>query len=281
MEIVHHNVAQVPLAKDRHLFQSVNVEGADNLLRAALQAEVHKVIFTSSSAIFGRPETNPVTEDTPPAPGEAYGCAKLEGEKLAQEYSMRGLDITIIRPRTILGHGRLGIFQIILEWVRQGANIPVLGKGDNLYQFIHAEDLAEASILAAARTGSAIYNIGAERFGTMRQGLEALCNHSATGSKVKSLPFAPAGYVMRLTSKLGLSPPGPYHALTYGHSLFFDISRAKRELKWEPKYSHEEMLIESYEWYLRNRNRVLAADGQSHHRSAAKQGILRSLNRFL
>lgn len=281
VEIIHHNVAQVPLAKDRHLFESVNIKGAENLLKAALQAEVRKVVFTSSSAVFGRPKTNPVTEDTPPAPAEAYGKAKLEGEKLAREYSSKGLDVAVIRPRTILGHGRLGIFQILFEWVREGANIPVLGKGDNLYQFVHAEDLAEACILASTRTGSAVYNIGAERFGTMRQGLEALCNYAATGSRVKSLPSAPAEYAMRITGKLGLSPLGPYHALMYGHSLFFDISRAKNELKWAPKFSNEEMLIESYEWYLKNRDEVLATHGRSHHRSALEQGILKLVKSLL
>ncbi len=170
---IHHNVAQVPLARDKHLFQSVNVDGTVNLLRAALAAGVRKIIYTSSSAIFGAPRSNPVTEDTAPAPGEAYGAAKYEAEKVCREYVQKGLDVTIIRPRTILGHGRLGIFQILFEWVRTGFNVPVLGRGDNLYQFVHADDLAEACILAADRAGPAVYNIGTDRFGTMRQGLEA------------------------------------------------------------------------------------------------------------
>src|SRR5262245_44317707 len=151
--IVHHNVAQVPLARDRQLFQSVNVQGTQNLLTAARMASVSKVVFTSSSAVFGAPDHNPVTEETPPRPGEAYGQAKLEAERLCRAESERGLDVTIIRPRTILGHGRLGIFQMLFEWVRTGYNVPVLGRGDNLYQFVHAEDLADACILASLRPG--------------------------------------------------------------------------------------------------------------------------------
>ena len=73
------------------------------------------------------------------------------------------------RPRTIMGHGRLGIFQILFEWIREGYNIPVLGRGDNVYQFVHADDLAEACILAAARPGPTTYNCGALRPGTMRR----------------------------------------------------------------------------------------------------------------
>lgn len=273
-EVVYHCVAQVPLAKDRHLFHSVNVGGTENLLRAALAAQVRKVICVSSSAVFGVPKTNPVTEDTPPAPGEAYGRAKLEGEQLCHAYVSRGLDATIIRPRTILGHGRLGIFQILFEWIREGRNIPVLGRGNNVYQFVHADDLAEACILAAARPGATVYHCGTARFGTMRDTLESLCAHARTGSRVRSVPMRPAVLFMQFTSALGLSPLGPYHALMYGRSLWFDITKAQRELGWQPRFSNAEMFAQTYDWYLANRDKVLATSGASHHRSAVKQGVL-------
>ena len=273
-EVVFHCVAQVPLAKDKELFESVNVQGTENLLRAARKTGVRKVVYLSSSAVFGAPKTNPVTEQTPPSPGEAYGRAKLEGERLCSHYSSQGADVTIIRPRTIMGHGRLGIFQILFEWIREGSNVPVLGSGDNLYQFVHADDLADACLLAAGRPGSTIYNCGTPRFGSMRQVLENLCAHAKTGSRVKSVPMTPAVWAMNLTSALGLSPLGPYHALMYGRSLYFDVTKAQTELNWSPRFSNDEMFIHSYEWYLRNRETVLHSHGASHHRSAVKQGIL-------
>jgi nucleoside-diphosphate-sugar epimerase len=273
-QVIYHCVAQVPLAKDKELFQSVNVTGTENLLRAALEAKVRKVIYVSSSAVFGVPKSNPVTELTLPSPGEAYGLAKLEGETLCREFTGRGLDVTIIRPRTIMGHGRLGIFQILFEWIRTGYNVPVLGRGDNVYQFVHADDLAEACILAAGRPGPSLYNCGTDRFGTMREVLERLCAHAKTGSKVKSVPMSPAVAVMKLTSAIGLSPLGPYHAMMYGRSLYFDISKARSELGWQPRYSNEEMFFQSYEWYLKNRETILRDHAASHHRSAVKQGIL-------
>ena len=99
-QIVHHNVAQMPLAKDRRLFESVNIDGTRNLLEAAKIEGVSKVVYTSSSAVFGAPKTNPVTEDTQPAPGEAYGQAKYQAEKICHQYVEGGLDVSIIRPRT-------------------------------------------------------------------------------------------------------------------------------------------------------------------------------------
>lgn len=274
MDVVFHNVAQVPLAKDKDLFWTVNCDGTRRLLEAALDAGIRKVVHTSSSAIYGIPPSNPVDLRTEPSPGEAYGEAKLEGEKIVSEFAQqRGLDATIIRPRTILGHGRLGIFQILFDWLEQGSNIPVLGPGDNLYQFVHADDLADACIRASDRPGPASYLVGAETFGTMRETLEALCQHAGTGSRVKSVPMAPAVMVMNLTSALGLSPLGPYHALMYGRSLYFDVERTREDLGWRSRWSNIDMICESYDWYRAHKNKL--GSGGSPHRSAVSQGILR------
>jgi nucleoside-diphosphate-sugar epimerase len=278
---IHHCVAQVPLAKDRKLFDAVNIGGTENLLRGAAAARARKVIYVSSSAVFGVPPSNPVTEETEPRPGEAYGRAKLEGERRCHAAAADGLDVSIIRPRTIMGHGRLGIFQILFEWIRTGDNVPVLGGGANVYQFVHADDLADACVLAAARPGATVYNCGTDRYGTMRALLESLCRHAGTGSRVVSVPMTPAVWLMNATSALGLSPLGPYHAMMYGRSMYFDLAKAKAELGWQPRFSNEEMFRQSYDWYLANRETVLAASGASHHRSAVKQGVLGLVRRML
>jgi nucleoside-diphosphate-sugar epimerase len=278
--VVFHCVAQVPLAKDHQLFWSVNRDGTRNVLEAAAGAGVKKVVYTSSSAVFGVPVTCPIMPQTPPRPSEEYGAAKLAGEQLCHEFAARGLDVSIIRPRTIMGHGRLGIMQVVFEWVAQGQNVFVLGSGDNEFQFVHADDLADACLRAAGRPGCATYNIGADRYGTMRETLEGLCKHAGTGSQVRSLPYGFTVMAMKLSNRLGLSPLAPYHWLVYGRDVAFDIQKPKRELAWHPRWSNVEMFIQSYEWYLANRQRILAEKGKSPHRSAVKQGVLKLLRWF-
>lgn len=280
VEVVHHDVAQVPLAKNRHEFESVNVDGTRNVLDAALAAGVRKVIVVSSSAVYGVPRENPVTRATPEAPREAYGAAKLAGDRLAQGFVGRGLDVTLVRPRTILGHGRLGIFQILFEWVRTGRPLYVLGRGDNRFQFVHADDLAALCLAADQRAGAELYLGGTDRFGTMRELLEGLVRHAGTGSPVRSVPFRPAALAMKLSGRLGLSPLGDYHALMYGRSMWFDCSDATRELGWKPRWSNAEMIADSYDYYLENREEILARRGASHHRSAVKKGLLALLDRL-
>ena len=273
VDVVYHNVAQVPLAKDLHLFSSVNVDGTRILLEESRKAGVQKLVYTSSSAVFGVPDNNPVTRATPPKPAETYGRAKLAGEELCRMAVEAGLDVSIVRPRTILGHGRLGIVQILFDWISKGRDVPVFNGGNNIYQFVHADDLAWACIATSQRPGFAIYNIGAEHFGTMRELLQALIRHAKSASHIKSLPMAPMEIMMSAASRLSLSPLGPYHALMYGRDLYFDISDAQRELGYAPRYSNEMAICQSYDWYIANRNST-RFEGASHHRSAVRKGIL-------
>ncbi len=279
IDAVLHNVAQVPLARDRELFWSVNVLGTANLLVAARDAGVGKVVHTSSSAVFGIPDANPVTEDSRCRPLEAYGRAKLQAEVLCREAVDSGLDVTVVRPRTIHGHGRLGIMAILFEFVAEGAPVFVLGGGANRYQFVHASDLADACLKAAAREKPAVYNVGATEFGTMRETLQALVDHAATGSRVRSLPTGPARAGMRALAGLGVAPFAAYHWLLYGESLWFDTTRARTELDWQPVHSNASMVVESYEWFLAHRHELGAAQG-SHHQSPARLGLLRVLKRL-
>jgi nucleoside-diphosphate-sugar epimerase len=279
VDVVLHNVAQVPLAKDRELFWSVNVTGTANVLLAARDRGVAKVVHTSSSAIFGIPDANPVTEETPGRPLEAYGRAKLEAEHLCHTAAAAGLDVTIVRPRTILGHGRLGIIAVLFEFIAAGAPVYVLGSGDNRYQFVHADDLADAVLRAADREKPTTYNIGATEFGTMRETLQAVVDHAGTGSRVRSLPAAPARLGMQGLATVGLAPFAPYHWLLYAESLWFDTTRAQAELDWRPRHSNASALVESYDWFLANRD-VLGAAGGSHHQSPVELGLLEVLKRL-
>ena len=282
IDVVHHNIAQVPVAKDVKLFWSVNCDGMKILLEEALKKDVKRFVYTSSSAVFGVPESNPVLGSSRPRPQEDYGEAKLAGEELCSEYTEKGLNCSIVRPRTVLGIGRLGIFQILFEWIYQGRNIPVLGAGDNIYQFVHADDLATACIAAGDAKKDGIFNIGTDRFGTMREALENLVKHAGTTTKVKSVPARLAEIGMNCTSAVGLSPLGAYHSLMYGKSMYFDPNEAKKTLGFQPKYSNDEMFSATYDWYCENRKSIISGElAGSKHQSAMKQKVLHAVPYFL
>ncbi len=274
-DVVYHNVAQVPLAKDPDLLRTVNVDGTRTLLAAAKQAGVGKIVHTSSSAVFGVPDSNPVMPTTVPKPQEAYGHAKLAAEWACLDACRDGLDVSIVRPRTILGHGRLGIFGILFDWIADGADPIVLGNGSNRYQFVHAEDLAAACIAAASVSGPGVFNIGTDRFGTMFEALDRLCTYAGTGATVRRLPAGPTSLAMRASAALHLTPFAPYHWLMYSKSMWFDIDHAREQLGWQPKWSTDEMFRQSYDWYVAHR--AESAQGVSQHRRSTRQGALAAL----
>ena len=281
IDIVVHCVAQVPLAKNKKLFKSVNYQGTENILESSIINGVDHFIYISSSAIFGIPESNPVSEESPTIPCEVYGQAKLDGENLVQSYNNK-LKTTIIRPRTIIGPGRLGIFQILFEWIYQGKNIPVFDKGNNIYQFVHSDDLVRSIVLSCKNDVYGVFNIGTEDYCSMYETLESVIKHSKSKSKIISLKSNLIIPFMNLTSFIGISPLGKYHSKMYGKSLYFDLSKSKNKLGWSSKYSNKEMMIENYNWYVLNRKNILnSKKNKSHHKSAVEQKILSLVSKFL
>lgn len=274
IDIVHHNVALVPLTKSGDKFWQVNVEGSKIAAEAAVKAGVKSFIHMSSSAIFGVPKSCPITNDTLPGPIEIYGRGKLAGEIEVRDICDRaGLPLIVIRPRTILGEGRLGIFQILFEWIEEGRNVYVIGSGNVQFQFVHALDLMDAYMLALDLGKPGVYNVGTDRFGSLRGGLENLIEYAGTKSKVKSLPAWLTINTLRFLDWIGLSPLAPWHYLTYHKAFYFDINPLL-QLGWKPKYSNDEMFRESYDWFKQNYDRLAAEKAASPHRKPVKEKIL-------
>ena len=81
IDVVFHNAAELALAKNKQLMWSVNRDGTNNLLESCAGSTVNRVIYTFSSAVYGIPKSNPVTEDAIPTPADEYERAKLAGEE--------------------------------------------------------------------------------------------------------------------------------------------------------------------------------------------------------
>jgi nucleoside-diphosphate-sugar epimerase len=274
VDVVHHNAALVPLSKSGKTFWEVNVEGSRIVAEEATQAGVKSFIHMSSSAIYGAVKDQPITLSTAASPVEAYGRSKL-----ASELAVRGIcnrssvQLIIIRPRTILGPGRLGIFQLLFKWIRSNANVYVIGSGNVPFQFVHAHDLLDAYMRAVAQSRAGTYNVGTDRYGTMREALENLIGYAKSRSKVLSLPKAFTIRTLQILDLLKLSPLAPYHYLTYHKAFCFDIEPVL-QLGWKPRYSNDEMLRETYDSFLSETENVGKTSALSPHRKKVNESIL-------
>ena len=250
-ELVVHNAAAVPVTRSSKEFQEVNTQGTMNVLEASLDSGVRKLVFVSSSAVYGIPCVTPITEATPISPFGDYGKSKAAAEKVCREFRERGLDISIIRPRTIVGPGRMGILDILFDRVRRGRSFFILGDGRNRFQLLGLDDILSALYLVATKScRNEDFNVGAQEFGTLRDDLEALAAHAGTGSRIVSLPETPARLLLKLQDVFHLGPLVDYHYHVVARDLWFSMDKLQRLLGWRAVQSNVEMLCETYDWYI-------------------------------
>lgn len=283
VDMVHHNAALVAQTDAGGQYWQVNVEGTRIVTEEAARAGVKRLVHVSSTAAYGIPPQGAITADTPLCPVEPYGKSKLAGEQVA-EAICKDNDIALItiRPRATLGAGRLGIFQILFEWIKDNRNVYVIGSGNIKFQFIHAHDLMDFYMLAMDAGKCGTYNVGTDRFGTLRGDLEELVRYAGSRSKVKSLPEGLAINALRTLHALRLSPLVPWHYLTYHKECYFDVGPLLA-LGWKPAYSNASMLRESYDAYVAGSRRDAARHAAalaSPHRSPLRQGALWLLKQF-
>jgi nucleoside-diphosphate-sugar epimerase len=247
------------------------------LLEAAYSHGVERFIHISSSAVYGIPDHHPLLEDDQLYGVGPYGQAKVEAEGLCEEYRAKGMCVSILRPKSFLGPERLGIFAMLFEWAKEGKNFPVLGSGNQPYQFLDVEDLCEAIWLCATLSQSVTndtFNIAAKRFGSPKSDFQALLNYAGHGKRIVPIPEQPGILALRAVEKLGLSPLYPWIYETIGKESFLSIEKAERMLGFRPRYSNEESLIRNYKWYLDNEATFAGTSGVT-HRMPWAQGILK------
>ena len=273
VDIVHHAAALVPLTKSGKRFDEVNAGGTRIVAEEAARANVKFLVHTSSSSIFGQPKC-PVTNDSPLIPVEIYGESKLRAEvELDKVAASTELPVIMVRPRTIIGTGRLGIFQLLFEWIKEGRSIYVIGDGQNKLQFLHIEDLIDCYLFLCDVGKPGKYNVGTDDFSTLEVTLGNLIAHANTGSKIKHLPFNLAVATLHALDVLGLSPLAPYHYLNYGLDFYYDLTPLT-ELGWKPKWSNDAMFRDTYDYFVEHFDELKAAKGVSAHRKRTSEKIL-------
>jgi len=267
-DIVHNYAARllVPIVKKKErddYFWSVNFHGARNVLEYCREKGVSKVVYFTTDMVYGRTQTTPKQEDHPRIPIGPYGAAKAASEELCEEFRQHGMNITIFRPRLIIGPGRLGILESLFKLIDANLPVPVIGNGRNNYQFISVFDCVSA-VLAAVKKGvpNSTYNLGTANPPVVRTLLRDLIKEADSRSFV--LP-TPAWAVKRTLAALdAVNRPimDPEQYLIADETCILDVSKAKRELGWEPKFKDEDMLIEAYRGYsAAKRAGALQADG--------------------
>ena len=145
-------------------YQNVNVNGTENILKLAKQNNF-KVVYASSSSVYGNPEKIPIKESDSKNPINPYAETKLEKEELAIKYSKMGVKVIGLRYFNVFGKGQskeyAGVLKLFLERIRDNLPPKINGDGSQFRDFVFVEDVADANIMSMdSNIDHEFFNVG-------------------------------------------------------------------------------------------------------------------------
>jgi UDP-glucose 4-epimerase len=237
-EVVFHLAAQIDVRQsvaNPQFDASVNVIGTIRLAEAARQAQVRKVVHTSSGgSIYGVPPQYPTPETVPTDPASPYAAGKVAGEIYLNTFRhLYGLDCSHIAPANVYGprqdpHGEAGVVAIFAQALLSGKPTKVFGDGTNTRDYVYVDDVVEAFIKASGDAGGGQrFNIGTGRETSDRQ------LHTA-GAKAVGGPDDPEFHPPRLGDL---------------RRSCLDIGLAARVLDWRPQVELDDGIRRTVDYF--------------------------------
>jgi len=208
---------------------NVNIIGTLNVLLAAREAGIKKLVFASSSSVCGKVHYLPFDEKHPTEPISPYGVSKLACEHYCRVFAdMYNMQISVVRYFTVYGprmRPDLAI-NIFMHKAMANVQIDVLGDGTKSRDFTYIDDTVEGTLLALKKGRNEIYNIGGGNRVTVKEMLEKIIGISGSKSKI----------VYKEAVKADVD-----------HTMA-DNTKAREQLGWQPKTKLENGLRKYYEW---------------------------------
>jgi UDP-glucose 4-epimerase len=230
-DLIFHLAAQVvvPYSMENPIEDfETNARGTLNVLEKARKDNA-RLVFASSAAVYGNPTKIPTPEDYDPNPFSCYGLSKVVGEEYCNMYvNQYGLDITILRFANVYGSRCHGVISDFLDKINENpAKLEIIGTGLQSRDFVHVSDAVDALMLSAVRENALgqTFNIG-------------------FGKTTKIIDLAKMILkILNLSDKTVITTTNVSWKGDI-NTIWFDISKAKKELKWHPKISLEDNLRE-------------------------------------
>jgi nucleoside-diphosphate-sugar epimerase len=247
VDVIYHLAAIVDYLAPKDEMFKVNVIGTKNLLEVS---KAKKFIYLSSTAAMGKKlKEIPANESTPCHPSDFYGQTKLDAEKLVKEAG--GI---VLRSADVFGPGFTEGYDYVISGL-ESETLPVVGDGKNFIQWIHIDDLIQALLLVKenGKPGE-VYIVSGKEVKTLNECLELLAKYLEVEPPKrhvsKFLTKTLTNYKMfkaKIKKERPKVIPEYINKITANRS--FDISKAKKELGFEPKVSYEDAAREMIEEY--------------------------------
>lgn len=235
-EVVFHLAAYLDdrgSMKEPEVCARENIRGSLQVFQACKAVGVKKIIFSSTNVVYGLSDKAPYVEDVAVKPITPYAISKYAGELYLQfYYKQYGIPYVAFRLANVYGPGQdasreYGAVAVFTGKLLKGEAIFINNDGQTVRENIHVSDVVSGMLAAADKTAIGVFNLGTGRGNTTQELYDMLAE--VIGSTAKPLARPEVQDLMK-TTKL-------------------DISKAKKELEWEPKVALEDGIRETVEWY--------------------------------
>jgi nucleoside-diphosphate-sugar epimerase len=250
---------------------NTNVIGNQNLIYLSEKYKIKKYIFISTSALFVKDYEKPVTENTRTNPVELYGFSKLRAEQDIINSNLR--NYAIFRCPMIVAKNRLGVLSFLFDLIKSNKNIPILGAGKNLFQFIGVKDLIIVIHKSLFKIEKEIYNVASSEKVSLTSLINKLIKSINSSSKIINVPDFGLSIILNFFNKFNLSPFNIYHLKMLKYSFTMNIKKLENNYKYTPKESTSRLIQDSFIYYLSKENDKI----QTEITSPIKLGILKIL----
>jgi UDP-glucuronate 4-epimerase len=224
-----------PSIKDPMLYEDVNIRGTLNLLELCREFEVENFIFGSSSSVYGNIKKIPFSEDDVPKPISPYGASKRSAELLCHVYSsLYSIPITCLRFFTVYGPRQrpdMAIYKFT-KLIDQGKEVQIYGDGTSKRDYTYIDDIVSGIINTLEREFSfEVFNLGSSKTVELKELISLIEKELGKKAKIRKLPAQPGD--MPITCA--------------------DISKARKLLNYNPRFSFEEGIKTFIKWYKKQR----------------------------
>lgn len=239
----------------KSVYWEVNVNGTRYLLEAAEEHKVNRFVYCSTCGVHGDVKNPPAAENAPITPADYYQYTKYEGEKVAQEFMKGGMQIAILRPAAIYGPEDPERWLMLFKRVSAGRFL-MFGDGKATYHPLYIDNLVDAFELAAEKEEAVgqTYLIADEKYYPLNDLVREIGAVLEIKPNIIHLPFAPLWIAAATTEAIYLpfqkNPPiFRRRADWFRQNRAFNISKAKKELGYEPKVGLRSGLEKTAKWY--------------------------------
>ena len=252
IDIIIHLASEI-FDDDKNVYH-YNTKTSQNLITMAKKYRVNNFIFTSTFSIYEKNYDLPIKENQEPSAKNFYGKSKYQVEKILKKSKIK--NFTILRIPVVVGKARSHRMGILFELIRNNFPLILINNGKHKIHFISVEELVEIIEKCLKLKNKNLLNVGTKYTNTFRENIEYLVEKSKSNSRIININYYLGSLLLNILIFLKLVDINFYHKALLTQNMVLNTNKTDKKLKLKFGKSSKEILLESYNYYIKNLNKI-------------------------